>query len=134
MLTQDNYLRPRLNGTCVCQLLSMERREENAFAGAHAGDTAEARDSSRPPAILLSGPNRAPTRPDLERFIALLETDPSSQQSGEEGMSVRVLPRTRPCLLLLLLHPGATDHRCRSCDRQGRKVAPNELQAMTTQY
>ena len=82
-VTQDNYLRPRLNGTCVCQLLSMERREENAFAGAHA-DTlklAIARDLQR----YFSAALTEPYPPDLERFIALLETDPSSQPSGKKG-------------------------------------------------
>jgi hypothetical protein len=83
-LTQDNYLRPRLNGTCVWQLLSMERREENAFAGAHAGDTlklAIVRDLQRHFSAVLT----EPYPPDLERFIALLEADPSSQQSGKKG-------------------------------------------------
>ena len=83
-VTQDNYFRPRLNGTCVCQLLSMERREENAFAGAYAGATlklAVARDLQR----YFSAALTEPYPPDLERFIALLETDPSSQQSGKKG-------------------------------------------------
>jgi hypothetical protein len=84
LLTQDNYLRPRLNGSCVGQLLSMERREENAFAGAPSGDTlklAIARDLQRHFSSVLT----EPYPPDLERFIALLETDPSSQQSGKKG-------------------------------------------------
>jgi hypothetical protein len=83
-VTQDNYLRPRLNARCVCQLLSMERREENAFAGAYAGATlklAIARDLQR----YFSAALTEPYPPDLERFIALLETDPSSQQSGKKG-------------------------------------------------
>jgi hypothetical protein len=83
-LTQDVYLRPRLNGTCVWQLLSMERREENAFAGAHAGDTlklAIARNLQRHFSAVLT----EPYPPDLERFIALLETDPSSPPSGKKG-------------------------------------------------
>jgi hypothetical protein len=83
-LTQDNYLRPRLNGTCVWQLLSMERREENAFAGADAGDTlklAIVRDLQRHFSTVLIGPYP----PGLEPFIALLETDLSSQHSGKKG-------------------------------------------------
>jgi hypothetical protein len=73
-----------LNGTCVWQLLSMERREENAFAGADAGDTlklAIVRDLQRHFSTILT----EPYPPDLEPFIALLETDLSSQHSGKKG-------------------------------------------------
>ena len=58
--------------------------KKTRFAGAHAGDTlklAIARDLRRYFSAVLT----EPYPPDLERFIALLETDPSSQHSGKKG-------------------------------------------------
>jgi hypothetical protein len=62
----------------------MERREETAFAGPDAGDTlklAIVRDLRRHFSAVLT----EPYPPGLERFIVLLETDPSSQHSGKKG-------------------------------------------------
>src|SRR5829696_7577262 len=77
----------------------MERREENAFAGAHAD--AEARDSSRPPATLLSGPDR--TQPAGPRTFSLPSSKlPRASRIRGRRMSVHVISRIRPCLVFLL--------------------------------